>query len=419
LIYEIKNTAKKLLLHPLFSGSFVMIAGSNIVNVIAYIYHLVMGRLLGPSEYASLAVTLSILSLFTAAFGFLGTVIVKFISISDEDKQNAIYSWFFKRILILAGVLAAVLLIAAPVIADYLKISRSITYLVGPSVFIFAISMAQRSFLQGLLKFTKSVILGITDLGGRLLIGLTLVYVGWAAYGAVFGILLGIIVSALFGYFFLRQFSLTGSELFTKGREVFKYALPVSLATIASTSFFTTDVLLVKHFFNAHDAGIYAALSMLGKIIFYGASPVAAVMFPLISRRHSRSEGYVKILALSILLTAWISSVVLFIYWLLPELAINILYGSDYLEAVPYLVWYGLFISVYTLANLISSFYLSVNKTRVALIVLFFALAQAIGIYNYHNSVSQVITVSLISVSLLLISLLLYFFRSRHSMSHR
>ena len=40
-----------------------------------------------------------------------------------------------------------------------------------------------------------------------------------------------------------------------------------SIQALAFTSFFTTDLILVKHFFPPFEAGIYAALSTLGKII--------------------------------------------------------------------------------------------------------------------------------------------------------
>ena len=62
--FQISNYVK----HPLFSGSAVMIVGTNFANFLAYLYHLVLARMLGPSAYSDLAAALAALSLFFNGF---------------------------------------------------------------------------------------------------------------------------------------------------------------------------------------------------------------------------------------------------------------------------------------------------------------------------------------------------------------
>lgn len=78
---------KNLLKHPLFSGSFVMIAGSMAINVVNYIYHLLMGRILGPVDYGTLASVYSLLYIVTIIPTSASVSIVKFIS-SAKDKRE-------------------------------------------------------------------------------------------------------------------------------------------------------------------------------------------------------------------------------------------------------------------------------------------------------------------------------------------
>ncbi|MBU0570258.1 oligosaccharide flippase family protein [Patescibacteria group bacterium] len=405
----IKST-KNLIKHPLFSGSAIMIIGSNSANFIAYLYHLVIGRMLGPISYGELAATLAALGMFSTAFAFISLVIVKFVSSAKKQEVPALYRWFMKKGLIIGLGFCLLLIVFASKISDFLHIDYKIAFLIGPILFAVLLSLLLKSFLQGLLKFGQLVAVTNIDMGLRVLFSVSLVYFGFSSFGAVFGIFVASILSFLVAFSFLkelRQGKVSGK--LKNGKKVLAYAFPVFLISIANNSFISSDVILTKHFFNAYDAGIYAALSALGKIIFFGTGPVGAVMFPIISKRHSRGQSYRKILLMSFLLTIWIAITVLAIYYFLPELMINILFGSEFLDASNYLIWFGIFIAVYTVANLIVSFYLSIGKTKVAFIPITFALFQIIGIYFFHDSILSVIKISTLSAVLLLTSLLIYF----------
>ncbi|KKR82349.1 MAG: Capsular polysaccharide biosynthesis protein, partial [Candidatus Daviesbacteria bacterium GW2011_GWA2_40_9] len=170
---------------------------------------------------------------------------------------------------------------------------------------------------------------------------------------------------------------------------------------------------LVKHFFSSHDAGIYAALSTLGKIIFFGAGPVAQVMFPIISKRHAQGEDYKKVFLYSLILSLLISLAVVLIYWLFPSLSVTILFGSSYLEVAGLLVQFGLFMTLLTLSSLMVNFYLSIGQTKVVVLPFVAALAQIIGLWFYHSSLEIVVNVSLVVSIALFAGLFVYFFSFR------
>lgn len=404
------NRVKKLILHPLFSGSAVMIVGSNLANFLAYIYHLIIGRLLGPAPYGELAAVLSLIGLFAASFTFLGLVIVKFVSAAKEGEVQTLFSWFNKKALVIGIIIALLAFLSASFLSRFLRIKYSILILLSPIFLLTVLSFLYISFLQGLLRFKQMVI--ATNFGAlsRLVLGVIFVYLGFSVFGAVLGFLLSVVGGFLLLRFYLKEYRLSNNErVFKEGKKVLGYSVPIFFASVSSFSLFSTDVILVKHFFEAHDAGIYAALSTLGKVIFYGAAPVGSVMFPMISQRHSRGEGYKKIFMLSLALTAAIAAGVLLIYQLLPELSIKILYGDKFLPAAPNLVWFGLFMTIFTLSSLILNFFLSREITKVVPLVMAAAIIQAVGIWFFHDSIFTVIRVSIISVSLLFGSLLIYF----------
>ena len=401
---------KEIVLHPLFSGSAVMIFGSNLANFIAYVYHLVIGRMLGPELYGELAAVVSLIGLFAVSFGFFGLVIVKFVSSGNTNERKMLFSWFTTRssqIAIFVGIFVTAI---SPFIAGFLKIGLSVAVLLGPIITVFLLSFIYSSFLQGLLRFGRVVVVSNISMAGRLALGILFVALGFSVFGAIFGLFISAALGLWLNRYFLKDYKVSkdsGSRAF--GKKILAYAGPIFLVSLSTNSLYSTDVILVKHFFEAQSAGIYAALSTLGKIIFFGTAPVGAVMFPLVSQRQSQGKDYKKIFLLSLLFTLGISLLVLLIYWLAPELSLKILYGDKFLEASPYLVWIGLFMAIFSSGSLITGFYLSKGDTRIWTLVVLAALGQALGIWFFHSSIFQVITVNIISASFLLVSLLIYF----------
>ena len=367
--------------------------------------------MLGPSSYSELAATLAALGLFSTMFVFFGLVVVKFAASTKESEKEAFFKWLLGKSFLVGGTGILLLTLISPFISEFLNLPLKISLLIGPTLYLLLYSILFRSFLQGLLKFGKSVSLTVIDISSRLIFGVLFVSLGFSSFGGVLGITIGGLLSLLVGYYYLRGFfKIKIKRGFDRGNQVLKYSVPIMIASIANNSFISSDVILTKHYFDSHLAGIYASLSVLGKIIFYAAAPVTAVMFPMISKKYSEGKNYQKILALSVLLTTLLVGFILLTYLLIPDIMIKILFGVGYLEASSYLVWFGLFMAFYTLANLFISFYLSIEKTKIVIFPAFFASVQILGIIIYHNSLLSVIHISTLVSALLLGSLIIYFF---------
>ncbi len=401
---------KSIVFHPFFTSSAVMIFGSNFANGLAFIYHLIIGRLLGPVHYGELAAVISLATMFSAIFTFLSTVVIKFASSSKSKKEeNYIFSWFSQKTFVISVFLFVLTLVLSPFVSNFLHIDLKIILIVPFFLFFSLLSLVLRAFLQGILKFNQMVVSLNVELLLRLVLGVLFVYLGFSVFGAVLGIVISSAIGLLITFYFLKNYSLflkDKSINFTK--EIFSYTMPVFLFSLASTSFLTTDVLLAKHFISSQDAGIYASLSTLGKIILYGTIPIGAVMFPMVSKRFSKGQKYLSIFILSLVLTSAASIVALLFYKFFPDIAIRTLYGDSFLDGDKYLIWFGLFAALYSLSSLICSFYLSIGKVKIVILPLFFSIFQIAGIVLIHDSLLSIITVSLVTATLMLVSLLIY-----------
>ncbi|OGM19035.1 hypothetical protein A2686_04555 [Candidatus Woesebacteria bacterium RIFCSPHIGHO2_01_FULL_38_10] len=401
---------REIVKHPLFSGSAVMILGTNITNFIAYLYHLIIGRMLGPATYGELATIISIMGLFFTSFGFLSLVVVKFVSASDEGELGGLFGWFLRISLKIAVFASLLLLVSIPFLNNFLYIDKKILILLAPILFVSSISVVYRALLQGLLKFNQVVVSSAVEVSGRLLLGVLFVFLGFEVFGAVFAIVISTTISFLLLKYFLSKLRLkillSG---FKDGKKVLRYSVAILLGSIATNSIFSSDLVLVKHFFSSYDAGIYASISTLGRVIFFGTSPIASVMFPLVSKRFSRGNAYRKIFFLSFFMVFLMCLSILIIYLLFPEAAIRLLFGARYLEGSKYLFQFGIFMSIFVLASLILNFYLSLEKSKVSIVSVITALVQVVGIWFFHSTINQVINVSIVAASFMFLALAIYF----------
>ena len=68
-------------------GSIVLFAGSMLTNVLAYAYHLSLGRIMGPEQYGELAALLSIFYIINSPSVVIQTILVKFFTVFYAKKQ--------------------------------------------------------------------------------------------------------------------------------------------------------------------------------------------------------------------------------------------------------------------------------------------------------------------------------------------
>jgi O-antigen/teichoic acid export membrane protein len=366
--------------------------------------------MLGPEGYGEFSSIISVLGVIFVAFNFLGTVIIKFISSAKDEEIPVLTGWFIRRIKFVAIFLSVLVFFASFSIAGFLHTDKNVTMILAPITFFAYLAFAYRSIAQGVLNF-KVVVFSINlDMLIRFLLGILLIQAGYSVFGAVLGIMVSELVAFLYLYKTSGNYPKSSRKMKPSiGKKMLKYALLVFIATLATNSMFSTDVILVKHFFDSHEAGIYASLSSLGRIIFYGTGPISAVMFPIISRKYAKGESHKLIFNLSVLLTTGMSLGIVLVYYFFPELSIKILFGESFIDGSIYLFKFGILMSIYALGSLILSVLLSIDKIQAAYIPLAAAIAQALGIIAWHKNIDQVINISLVSSLFFLIAIFSFY----------
>lgn len=402
-----------------------MISGSVIANFGSYLYHVLMARMLNPVGYGALSSLIAILYLLTIPSLALITVVVKFTTVYKiKDEHSKLYSLlrsFSEKICVVGVIVGLFFIFAKGTIANFLQISDTgAIVLVGTGFLISLLTTVNNGILQGLLNFNflaaNTIFMALLKLG----LGVLFVWLGFGVGGAVLAIIVSYALPYLVSFYPLRPlWHHKKKDMGIDWKEIFVYAGPTMIAALGMTSLYSTDIILVKHFFPAFEAGLYGGLSVLSKIIFFASSTIGVVMFPIISERFEKGTNYQPVLYQSLFLVTFSSVLLTITYSFWPELMLRLLYGSSYLMGAPYLWLFAIFISIYSLSSLMLQFFLSIRKTNVFFLCLGAAILQAVLIWLFHSSLSQVIYSSIAAASLLFVSLLLYYFVINHKALRR
>ena len=420
---HLKNLKKSLRLilgqeiSQFLGGSFITVLGSLLAGFLGYLYHLLMGRLLGPSEYGVLASLLSLLYVFSVPTATFSLVATKFAAdfkksrqfLEKTEKKSFLFSLLF---FLFFGALT-------PLIASFLHLQALLPILlIGLCLALGFLVTFKGAILQGRLNFVPLAVGGTANAAIKLLLGIIFVYFGLGINGAI----LPMVIGAIFSYFYFQHF-LISKEVMVKeetsspkltNKEIWDYTKPIFFFTLSFALLYSIDIIFARHFLAPQEAGWYGALSTLGKIIYFLVSPLSLVLFPMASRKKSQEEKSDRLFRFSFSLAILIAIFLTAAYFLFPNLILRVFYGEQFLPAATYLGLFGVFLSFYSLAYFLGNFMLSQEKTKLVAFLPFLALLlQAVLILFFHESILAILGASIFACGLLFLSFLVYYLISK------
>jgi hypothetical protein len=174
------------------------------------------------------------------------------------------------------------------------------------------------------------------------------------------------------------------------------------------------DIVLVKHFFAAREAGLYAAVAMVGRVIFAFSSSVVNSMFPLVAGTREEERRDLRVIATSLLLVLGTGSVLALALSIAPAWIWTSFFGSGFAIAgkydLPYLLaLYAVTTIIYSLSVVIITFEMSYKIANTSWVQLAFSGLVIAAICVFHSSLREVILVQLVLMLALLLCVALPF----------
>ena len=398
---------KKALRDPLYRNSLIFFIGSFVASFLGYLYHLAMGRLLVPSDYGIVASLLTVFLLLSVITTTILTVVMKYTAKYQAQNRLAAINCISRRMglyaLILGGIVTGTFIICSRWLSNFLNIDSVFPILAISGVFIFVFTTAVfRGILQGLQRFKALSATLVIEAGVKLLTGIALVLLGFYVLGAVAALVLAAAMGLLSARWFVRRWRQKNNvkgeaEIDLRGMLI--YSIPVLVFLLITTLLYNVDMIMVKHYFAGVDAGYYAALSQLGKIIVFGTVAIAGVMFPMVAQKFEKREEFRGVLWRAIGIVSLLSIIAVAIYFLAPNFVIGLLYGSEYLSVASLLGYIAIFMGLYSIINVLVQFFMSIKNYGALYPLIAGSIAQIILIVLFHESLFQVILVMDISMA--------------------
>lgn len=393
----------------LLRNNVIYLGGSVAVGLLGYVFHFVVGRLLGPSAYGVVAAALSALYILTLPALVVQIVSARFISLAAGRQALGSVRPLLLRIsglsLLIGVPVALVLFLLAPAASQFLQVSdRSVIFVLAATTIAMLLVSANRGALQGLRRFLALIGNQLIDMSSRVIVGAVLVVAGLKALGAVIALVAGPLLA--YGESVVLIWRLKGDDAVerTQLAEVGRYAVSAAVAAMGVTYMFSADVVLSKHFLTAADAGIYAAGSVLGRVAYFLGVTVATVMFPEVATLHARDEDHFHVVDASLALVAGMSVALIGAYFLLPQVVL-LPYGSEFDAVRPFLGPFAIALSLLAVANLLVSYFLSVNSRRFIAPLLGACVLETVLISLFHSGPGQIVAMLAITQAALAVTL--------------
>ncbi|MBI3495584.1 hypothetical protein HY065_03085 [Candidatus Berkelbacteria bacterium] len=377
-------------LGTLIKGSAVMFAGMAAASVASWLFTVLMGRALGPASYAELVALVALLGIIAVPAQAIQTTAAKFSSAFAAGRNTAAITHLARRfsywftIFSLAGFLLYVLF--SGLIARFLNIENMLpVVLLGTTILSMFLLAINRGILQGTEQFGKLSLSIATDPTLKLALGVAAVWLGLGVAGAVGGISFGIAVAYVWSTYWIKKMLPKHSTPVPLSAAK-TYSSVSLIALIVTALLFNNDVILAKHFLSAEAAGLYGALSTIGKIVFFITAPVAAVMFPLISKQVAKRQQHYPILLGGLGLVGLVGALILVVYQLVPGLVVRVIYGGAYQAITPYLGLIGLVFLLYSLIFVMVQYFLSVDNHIMIVPLGATGVLHYLAIVRYHGT---------------------------------
>jgi len=405
--------SKRILRAELVRGSFFIMIGTTAGGILGLLFNIFLLRVISIEEYGVYNTLASFSSLIVVFSQAITIVIMQYAApllAKQETKKAAyLYSISTRSMLLICSMIFLIIIIFSKSLGNFLHISNNFYFwLVGLTVSLSYFNVINTAFLQGLLKFGFISWTGFLGSIFRVIFGVIVVLLGFHVLGAFGSLTISTLIPLCVGFYPLLFLIYSKKEhIDLSKKDIIYYASCVSIVNFSLMSFTSSDILLVKHFFNPTNAGLYSAMSIAGKAIFYFTAPISTVLFPLIIKKYSQGEDFLKTFYAALSLVFFPSMAITLFYFLFPHITLLLLLGGKF-SLSPFIGFYALYISIFSLLNITVIFLLSLKKISIIFPMVAGALLQIISISIFHANFFQVIISSLI-ISIFLTGILLYY----------
>ena len=398
--------SRKLTPEQLFMVSVLAVNGGN------YLYNLILGRLLGPTAFADAAVLITFLLVLSFVAMTFQLVTAKFSVLFENELFKNFITRVYQQAFVVGIGLGILIIACASQLQALFNTSSSAMFIIfGCGVPLYFLMSVNRGAFQGKKAFKSLSITYQAEMLSRLVITLGLILLLDIQSSAVIAI--GILLSFVFGLFPFKMKQISFKKpaaLDAKySKQIKNFFLLTAFYELTQIIINNSDILLVKHYFESYEAGLYASLALIGRIVYFIAWMFVMLLLPAVVELKKEGKETASVLFKYVGYIGAISMLIVLTCLVFPEIIINILFGEQYIAMAPLLWKYAIATSMFAISNIFAYYYLSLDKYVPVIISGIFGMLQMVLVIFFHNSLEQVVHMQIVAMLLLLVIQLLFF----------
>ena len=400
--------ARSLTSPQLLAGG-LLVAATIVSNFLNFLYNAYLGRHLQPEDFGLIALISGFLyftgvpnqSLATTVTYKSGFLLGKF-----QQPVADFWRWLRGKVQLISVAMTIVWILSSGFLAGLFQSSNIHAFWLFSLVWLVTLTYAvDTGFLKGSLRFTILGILVLVESLSRFAIAYLMVRLGFSSlvYAAI---PVSILFSSLVAWAFVRH-----QTKYLPTQPDFSPSFPKRffatsfLLSLSSAAFLTLDVILAKIFLPPVQAGQYALLSLVGKMIYFVGNLFGQFVTPVISRlegagKDSRRTFYLLLLAIFV-----ITFIAYLFLGLFGKYTVPLLLGSNSYPILPFLPYYGASMVFFTLGSGIITFHQIRHHHLFPITGFFITLLQLLSLFLFHENIE-------IFVKIIVLLSAVYFFQN-------
>jgi O-antigen/teichoic acid export membrane protein len=169
-----------------------------------------------------------------------------------------------------------------------------------------------------------------------------------------------------------------------------RYGLVVLVASLALTLQYSIDIVVMKHYFSATTAGLYAGIAAVARILFFLTASIAQVLISAVKLKQTAAQNR-QLLYKSLFFLCAISLPILFVLVIWPAQIVRVLMGGAYTPLAALLPRLSIAIFIVAVLNLLVAYYLALRRFGVAIpVVAGLGVSYALILWHHGSPMAVV-----------------------------
>ncbi|MDP3941688.1 MAG: glycosyltransferase [bacterium] len=388
-----------------FTG-FLLVFVSGLANVINFAFNTYIYRTLTLSEFGLVSLVGGLLAIVGIPFTALGATVSHQVGFLDGRGQanatKAVWKKLRKHVAFLSLLVTALWFLALPSLLSYFHSSDALVFALFGSVFVFGFAVSvDRGYLMGKLMFGALSVVAIIEPLAKFAFAYGVIQEGLSSLSYA-AIPFSIVISSIFAWVLVGM---------TKGKEsagsghVFpkKFFLLSFLTGLSTVSFVGLDIVLANHYLTPDDAGKYAFVSLVGKIVFFLGTLASQFVIPLVSRNEGQNKSSKKTMQLILLSTTLLTFIGFIVFGVLSQYTLTPFFGERAAFATEYLQFFLFAMMCFSMSRVFVFYYLAKRIYTFPFVSFLLSIVQFVLVALHHATIADFVAAMLAVAGLNLI----------------